>query len=89
MVSYKLIFLGLIFVVVGFVMIFLGTILTAYKSGTLNNESKTKVGGVVLVGPIPIVFGNDTQTVNLTLILAIILTIIAIFLFFYGFKMRF
>ena len=87
MVSYKLIFLGIILVVIGFVIMFIGTILTAYKSEA-SKESKTKIGGVVLIGPVPLIFGNDTQTVNLTLILAIILTIIAIFLFFYGFKMR-
>ena len=49
-------------------------------------EKKTKIGGVVLIGPIPIVFGSDKNMAMLSVIIAILMLISIgiIFLFFYG-----
>jgi uncharacterized membrane protein len=45
-----------------------------------------KFGGVVLVGPIPVIFGSDARTTKIVIVLAIILMIVAIlFMIFYLF----
>ncbi|PSO06336.1 hypothetical protein B9Q04_16580 [Candidatus Marsarchaeota G2 archaeon BE_D] len=69
------VFLVLIFV--GFLLIFTATALITL---TPNTQSTTSVGGVILIGPIPIVFGYGRLAPQLSE-LAIILTIIAIILF--------
>jgi len=35
---------------------------------------KVKGGGIILIGPIPIIFGTDKQSIKTVLLLAIILT---------------
>lgn len=39
-------------------------------------ESKFKGGGVIMIGPIPVVFGSDNQSVQRLMILAIVLMLI-------------
>lgn len=41
-----------------------------------------KGGGVVLIGPIPIIFGSDTKTAIVLVVLAIVLIIAVAFLFY-------
>jgi len=47
------------------------------------NTSNTKVdfGGVVLIGPVPIIFGNSKVTIILSIIGTIILIILVLFLY--------
>ena len=49
-------------------------------------EKNTKIGGVVMIGPIPIVFGSDRNTAMLSVVIAILmlLSIAIFFFFFYG-----
>ncbi len=56
------------------------------KIGGEEIEKKAKFGGVVMIGPIPIVFGSDKDTAMLSVIIAIlmILSIAIFFFFFYG-----
>ncbi len=44
-------------------------------------ERKVDFGGVVMIGPIPIVFGSDKKAAMLAMILAILLMILAILTF--------
>jgi uncharacterized membrane protein len=63
--------------VVGFVLMFVGVavvILAAVFSGS------SSVGGVILIGPIPIVFGSGPDAVPLVL-LGVIITVISVVLF--------
>lgn len=55
------------------------------KDSKEHGEKKVKYGGVVLIGPIPIVFGSDKNMAKIS-ILAAILMLVAIFFifFFYG-----
>lgn len=47
--------------------------------------SKFKSGGVIMIGPIPVVFGSDSQSVQKLMILAIILMLIGFaFMLFYS-----
>lgn len=41
-------------------------------------ETKVKGGGVILIGPVPIVFGTDKRYALLMMILAIVLMLLAI-----------
>lgn len=45
-------------------------------------ESEFKGGGVIMIGPIPIVFGSDNQSVQKLMILAIVLMLLGFVLMF-------
>jgi uncharacterized protein (TIGR00304 family) len=40
----------------------------------VKQERKVKAGGIIFIGPVPIVFGSDTKIVYIMLILALIVT---------------
>ena len=65
----NLITLGILFVLLGFILVFIGS-LTGAKTG----ESKVAVVG--LLGPIPFGFGNDKRLFVITLVVAVILMVI-------------
>lgn len=44
-------------------------------------KSKIRGGGVIMLGPIPIVFGSDKESVKTAIILAIILMVLSLLLF--------
>lgn len=50
--------------------------------GPSEEPRKTKFGGVVFLGPIPIVFGSDARVSNLMLVLAVAMTILLLAFFF-------
>jgi uncharacterized protein (TIGR00304 family) len=70
-----LIFTGIILIFIGFFLVFLGTMLSAVSSEGTDVES----GGVIMIGPIPIVFGTQ-RGATLAMILAIILMLLWIFM---------
>jgi len=80
-----LIFLGIILMFIGFFMITLGMILP--NGGEEHEESNVKYSGVVMIGPIPIVFGNS-PTLMIISILVAILMIVWMFLFVIGLKVK-
>jgi uncharacterized protein (TIGR00304 family) len=41
-------------------------------------EGKVRGGGVVMVGPIPIVFGSDAKWASIALVLAIVLIVVGV-----------
>lgn len=69
--------LGLAFFMLGFILIFIGILLSIFtKIGS--GEAKVEGGGVVLVGPIPIAFGTGGKWVVIALALAIALMLLSI-----------
>jgi uncharacterized protein (TIGR00304 family) len=44
-------------------------------------ESKIKAGGVIMLGPIPIIFGSDNESAKTVAILAIILMLLSLLIF--------
>jgi uncharacterized protein (TIGR00304 family) len=92
MVSSFLIPLGIILIIIGSLFIFLEIFFNIIKEKRKEPEkeeetrkkTKTKVrgGGVVLIGPIPIIFGTDRKFLIIAVILAIILMIISFVLFY-------
>jgi len=72
----ELVRLGFTIIIVGFAIAFVAVLLAAIRSGTFGG--KVKGGGAILIGPIPIVFGTDRESMKIILILAIILTVILV-----------
>jgi len=66
-----IILVGIIIVVVAFALLFISSV----KSG------KVRGGGAVIIGPFPIVFGTDKESVKAVLWLSIALTVILFALF--------
>lgn len=68
--------LGLMLIIFGFVLAFIVMIVLAFRGG--GNSDKTRSAGLILIGPIPIIFGNDKQSVKLLMVLAIVLIALAL-----------
>ncbi|GAB6100871.1 DUF131 domain-containing protein [Thermococcus atlanticus] len=60
---------GIVLILIGFMMIFLGTIMSASGQGEVEG------GGVIMIGPVPIVFGTQ-RGATLAMILALLLMIL-------------
>ena len=67
---------GLLLVIAGFLLAFVAAILLAVKSR--GSSGQTKSAGILLIGPIPIIFGSDRNSVRTLMILAIILIAIVL-----------
>lgn len=65
---------GILVVFVGIAIILLATFLSAKK----DRNAKAQGGGVVMVGPIPIIFGSDAKWASIAAILAIMLIILGL-----------
>jgi uncharacterized protein (TIGR00304 family) len=65
---------GLALVVAGIVIIALALILASIR-GTGKGRANVKSAGVIMIGPIPIVFGTDKKSIKTVLLLALALTI--------------
>ena len=53
------------------------------KKSYQKRPMKKRFGGVILLGPIPIIIGSDTKLVIIALLLAIVLIIVTFFLFYW------
>jgi uncharacterized protein (TIGR00304 family) len=71
--------LGVVITLIGFITVFLGIILTM-----LQNPGGSQVGGIILIGPIPIVFGSSPEITTNMLWLGLLVTVLYLFLW----KMR-
>jgi len=68
--------LGIILLFAGFAVVFAAVVMAALSGG------RVKGGGVILIGPFPIVFGSDAKTVRVLMCLALALIVIFIVLSF-------
>ncbi|MDI6885254.1 MAG: DUF131 domain-containing protein [archaeon] len=77
----KLITVGFLLVFIGILVILAGIFSMAYQAwktgGVEKPEGGVRGGGVVMIGPIPIIFGTDIGALELVMILAIVLMVIA------------
>jgi len=73
----ELVTLGFLLVLAGIVAIFIGMLW-----GGAQGKGDVRGGGVVLIGPFPIVFGSDTQSLK-TILLLTIAIILLVYLLFY------
>ena len=83
--------LGLLLIFAGIILVIIGSIVSIFESQPHRKEERykevreeTKVGGVIFIGPIPIVFGSDKKMAVWALILGIIIfAVYLILLYFY------
>ncbi|MDH7477741.1 MAG: DUF131 domain-containing protein [Candidatus Bathyarchaeota archaeon] len=68
--------LGIALVFVGIFIVLLAFLLLFYSS--VRGTGKIKGGGVLIIGPFPIIFGTDKESVRTVLIFSIILTVLLI-----------
>ncbi|EHP84929.1 TIGR00304 family membrane protein [Methanotorris formicicus] len=82
-----LIFLGMILIFIGFFVVTLGMILPSEKIEKTHEEDKKDIqySGIVMIGPIPIVFGNSPGLMVLS-VLILLAMMLWIFLFYMGAK---
>lgn len=73
--SQKFLKLGVTMMFIGFIILLLGVIFT-----TLQNPTGSQFGGLIMIGPIPIVFGSSPQITTTMLGLGLLLTILYLFL---------
>ena len=69
---------GVILVLAGFLVILIATILLFLIP--LKGKAKVKGGAAIIIGPFPIIFGTDKESVKILLVLSIIL-IMLLFVF--------
>ena len=76
--------LGFALIVVGVIVVVLALILASTR-GSEKGKAKVRAAGVIMIGPIPIIFGTDKKSVKEVLALALAVTIaliIAIILYY-------
>jgi len=73
--------LFILMIVIGVILVFIGFIIMLLSSISKTQGGRCEAGGVVIIGPLPIVFGSSARVTVIVLILAIILTITSIILY--------
>jgi len=68
--------LGIILVLAGFLMAFVAVILMFFT--TTRGKGKVKGGGAVIIGPFPIVFGTDRESIKIVLLLSMTLIVLVL-----------
>ena len=82
LISILLIFLAVIFYIFGFTRVgFQGEEYSLPKDDTVEKKTSIKGGGVVLIGPIPIVFGSSWKIALVMMIIAIIIILVSLLFF--------
>jgi len=83
-----LIAVGIVVVLIGIFLIFSGFLFSMKKLGEMkelgergNRSAETKGGGIIMIGPIPIIFGSDKTSLQTVIILTIVLMVVAFLLF--------
>jgi uncharacterized protein (TIGR00304 family) len=66
---------GFLMVLVGFGVVVISMLYEGRKEG-----SEVKGGGVVMIGPVPIIFGSDMKWASFAIVLAIILIVLSLVL---------
>ena len=67
--------LGILLVIAGFAVVFLAILISGKSQPS---ETRVKGGGVIMVGPIPIIFGSDAKWASIAVILALVLVVFSL-----------
>jgi uncharacterized protein (TIGR00304 family) len=65
---------GTLLIFAGVVVVMIAIVLSAGRDG----RSEVKGAGVIMIGPVPIVFGSDGKWVSVAIVLAIILLVLGL-----------
>jgi uncharacterized protein (TIGR00304 family) len=67
---------------VGLALVFIGMgILVVASILSRTGDGQVKGGGVVLIGPIPVVFGSDAKWATVAILLAIVLIVLSLIVY--------
>jgi|ECHhosMinimDraft_1075155.scaffolds.fasta_scaffold00041_20 uncharacterized protein (TIGR00304 family) len=72
---------GVVALVVGFLIVFLAVAIELARGIRAKEGSKAEGGGIILIGPVPIVFGSSKGITKALLILGIVLTALLVLLY--------
>ena len=82
-----LMLIGIALVVLGFILVFAFVALNAASAkpqgGGANSNSTVQGGGVILIGPIPIIFGTSSTMTVIAGIIGLVLFVLAIVFYFF------
>jgi uncharacterized protein (TIGR00304 family) len=68
--------LGFALILIGIFIILMAVLLLLFSGA--RGKGKIRGGGVVIVGPVPVVFGTDRESLRTVLLLSIVLTVTVI-----------
>lgn len=75
------VFLSLILVFVAIILIVVGVFLTALSGEERDGGRRVEAGGLLIIGPLPIVFGSSEKAAKILLLLGIALTVLTAVLY--------
>ena len=84
--GFLLVFIGILVILAGMLSMVYQTWKTGFGDGMEKSETGVRGGGVIMIGPLPIIFGSDVTALKPIMILAIVLMVIAVILFFLVYK---
>ncbi|MFP3080758.1 MAG: DUF131 domain-containing protein [Acidilobus sp.] len=70
--------IGFLVILIGVFIIMAAGIYEAYRQASQAQGQKVQAGGVIMIGPIPIIFGTSWKMTIIAIVLAIALMVIAI-----------
>jgi uncharacterized protein (TIGR00304 family) len=73
-----LVLIGIGIILVGFLVVFLATAVSGRSQGQGEEQNRVRGGGVIMIGPIPIVFGTDAKWASIAMVLAIVLIVLVL-----------
>jgi uncharacterized protein (TIGR00304 family) len=68
-----LVLVGIGIILVGLLVVFLATATSGRSLEEGERRTEVRGGGVIMIGPIPIVFGSDAKWASIAIVLAIVL----------------
>lgn len=86
--TYLIVAIAIVLIFIGTLLIFIDMLRRTEGRDSSRHEGRVDVGGAVIVGPIPIVFGSSREVTKVMLILAIALTALAITLTLINYYLR-
>ena len=73
-----LLFIGIGIILVGFLVVLLATVMSRGSSEEGERQTEVRGGGIIMIGPIPIIFGSDAKWASAAVVLAIVLIVIVL-----------
>jgi uncharacterized protein (TIGR00304 family) len=73
-----LVLFGIGMILVGFFVVFLAMVMAGRSSDRGEERTNVRGGGVIMIGPIPIIFGSDAKWASIAMVLAIVLIVVAL-----------
>jgi uncharacterized protein (TIGR00304 family) len=70
--------IGIAIILGGFLVVFLAMAMSSKRSESGERQTQVRGGGVIMIGPIPIIFGSDAKWTSIAIVLAIVLIAIVL-----------